>query len=162
MQIKRISEDLFELKADGTLVKFNRGIEVGEIKINLPGEYEVGGVFVEAIDNLGETIYSIQAEGLNITYLGALKKTLTAEAIDTLENTDVLLIPTGDLGTIDLKTASKLIQKIDPKVVIPIFIQNEAEFLKSEGESAPRREKVYKFSASQLPNEEEREVIILE
>lgn len=162
MQIKRTTGNSFEIKTKEASVLLNDGVKIGDIHVTSAGEYEIIGVFVNAIESDDQTIYTICSESLNVCYLGELKKSLSSEAIDQLDDVDILFLPVGAKDSLDLKQALALLQKIDPKIVIPIYLENEAEFLKSEGTSEPRRDKVLKIQKSQLPTEEEREIVILE
>jgi L-ascorbate metabolism protein UlaG (beta-lactamase superfamily) len=161
MQVKKISENLLEIKSKETVLTLDGGITFGEKKLDSPGEYEIGGIFIEGIAAGDQTIFSLAVEDLNLCFLGRLEKDLSQETLEQIENVDILFLPTGAEGTIDLKLASSILQKIDPRMVIPIYLENEAEFLKQEGEANPRREKSLKVSANQLP-EEDRELVILE
>lgn len=161
MQIKKVQENHFEIKTKEATILLNNGVKIGDVQIKAPGEYEVGGVFVCGIASDEQTIYTIASEGLNVCYLGELKKSLNAESLDQLDDVDLLFLPAGGQGSLELKQALSLLQKIDPKIVIPIYVADEGEFLKSEGTASPRREKILKIQKNQLP-EEEREIIILE
>lgn len=161
MLIKRIKGDEFEIKIKETTVRLDGGIKVGEVTVDSPGEYEVGGVFIDGIASGEETVYLIGAEDMNICFLGQLKASLTSEASDEISDVDILFLPAGGEGTLDLKKATSLLQEIDPKIVIPIYLTSEEEFLKAEGETAPRREKTLKIATANLPTEEDREVILL-
>jgi L-ascorbate metabolism protein UlaG (beta-lactamase superfamily) len=162
MQVKKIGNNLYELKSKETTIALDGGIEVVDKKIDSPGEYEIGGIFITGIPAGDQTIFILEVEDLNLCFLGQLKKNLPQSTLEQIEDIDILFLPTGAEGTIDLKTASSILQKIDPKMVIPIYLENEAEFLKQEGEASPRREKGLKITKSQLPNDEERQLVILE
>ncbi len=162
MQIKRTNGNEFEIKAKEATVQLNDGIKISDIHLAAPGEYEIAGVFVNVIASDDQNIFTICSDDINVCYLDGLKKSLSAEAINQLDDVDILFLPVGAKDSLDLKQALVLLQKIDPKIVIPIFLENETEFLKSEGTSEPRREKVLKIQKSQLPAEEEREIVILE
>lgn len=161
MQVKKVDQNLYEIKSKEAILTLDGGIKVGDIEISSPGEYEIGGIFITGIASLEQTIFTLEVEDMNLCFLAKLQKPLTTEALDEIQNIDILFLPVGGEGTLGAKEASSLLQKIDPKVVIPIYLEDEAAFLKEEGEANPRREKVLKIVANQLP-EEERELIILE
>ncbi len=96
-----------------------------------PGEYEVGGISIQGIpashgsigeEDLGEiTIYTIEAEGLRLCHLSDLNQNeLTSEQVETIGDIDILMIPIGGTYTIDGVGASKIINQIEPKIVIPM------------------------------------------
>jgi L-ascorbate metabolism protein UlaG (beta-lactamase superfamily) len=96
-----------------------------------PGEYEVKNIFIKGIfsyhdDSKGEergenTIYLIETEDIKICHLGDLgQKELTPEQIEEIGEVDILLVPVGGVYTIDGKAAQKIINQIEPRVVIPM------------------------------------------
>ncbi len=99
-----------------------------------PGEYEVAGVSIIGIATfhdtaMGEekgrnTVYHIFMDGINIVHLGDLGQDLTEEQINLLDsNTDILMIPVGNVSTIDAEVAGKVVAKLEPKIVIPMHYQ---------------------------------------
>jgi L-ascorbate metabolism protein UlaG (beta-lactamase superfamily) len=96
-----------------------------------PGEYEVKGVFIEGISSFHDnkegkergknTIYRIEIEGFKICHFGDFgQKELTEEQKEKLEDLDILMIPVGGVFTISAKEAIKIIQELEPKIVIPM------------------------------------------
>jgi len=94
--------------------------------INAPGEYEVRNAFVKGVPALGReeeqiTMFRIEGQGNSVVHLGDLnQEELTSEQVDALGSVDVLLVPVGGNGTIDASEASKIINQIEPKAVIPM------------------------------------------
>lgn len=99
--------------------------------IDGPGEYETKGTFIRGVfsyhdDKKGaergvNTIYIIEAEGMNICHLGDLGQSeLTDKQLKDIGEVDVLLIPVGGKYTINSKKASKIISQLEPKAVIPM------------------------------------------
>ncbi len=101
-----------------------------------PGEYEIGGVFVYGWlswhDNKkGEergknTIYNINFDGLKICHLGDLGHMLGDKILEEISGVDVLMFPAGNESTISPKEAIELIEKIDPKIAIPMHFRTPA------------------------------------
>lgn len=98
--------------------------------INTPGEYEINGLRVFGIksfhdDKKGEergpnTIYIYDFEEARIAHLGDLGHPLDSSQLETLESIDILMIPVGGIYTIDPKTATQIIENVEPKAVIPM------------------------------------------
>lgn len=98
--------------------------------INTPGEFEIKSIFVKGIssfhDNkLGQEkganiIYTIITEGLNICHLGDLGTELSEKQIDRIGEVDILMIPVGENYTISVDQATKIINQIEPRVIIPM------------------------------------------
>lgn len=66
------------------------------------------------------TIHILRAEGLRVAHLGDLGHTLSGEALAALRGVDALLIPVGGYFTIGPGEAKKLVDKIAPRVVVPM------------------------------------------
>ena len=104
------------------------------------GEYEASGIFVNGIPafhndkklapaEAGDqkqnenTIYIIQIDGIKICHLGDLNNQLTNEQLDLIDGVDILMIPVGGVYTIDAKKAVKIVEDIEPRIVIPMYYQ---------------------------------------
>jgi L-ascorbate metabolism protein UlaG (beta-lactamase superfamily) len=147
--------------SDITLVSLNspdhNGVDVtsrGEKEsfvIQGPGEYEVSGVFIKGfISNSvygGEehfnTIYTVNLEGMNLCFLGALSdEKLNAETKEAIDGIDVLFVPIGGDGVLDPAVAHKLAVQFSPKLIIPSHFAEVGDknalkvFLKEAGEES--------------------------
>ncbi len=71
------------------------------------------------------TIFKFEVGGFSICHLGDLGHVLEPAKIDELGSVDILLIPTGGKFTIDGDEASELVEKIDPRVVVPMHYKIE-------------------------------------
>lgn len=116
-----------------------------------PGEYEVGGVFIQGFLEGSEfggkpilnTIYKVTLEGMNICYLGALNNVeLKRETVESLGDIDILFVPIGGDGVLDPAKAYKLAVSLEAKLIIPIHFGDIGGskdalkvFLKEAGES---------------------------
>ncbi len=65
-------------------------------------------------------IHVIEAEGKKLVHLGDLGHLLGAEELEKIGKVDVLMIPVGGYYTIDAAEAKEIINKLNPKVVIPM------------------------------------------
>ncbi|MFM2414864.1 MAG: hypothetical protein RI911_557 [Candidatus Parcubacteria bacterium] len=116
--------------------------------ISGPGEYEVGGIFSIGIptksqyggEDMINTVYTLQFEGMNIVYAGALSEPkLESEALEQIDSVDILFVPIGGDGVLDAAGAQKLAVALEAKVVIPIHWSGIGEkdslkrFLKEAG-----------------------------
>lgn len=112
------------------------------------GELEVKGVKIKGIksyhdkskgDERGEnTIYVIEIDKLRICHLGDLGHPLSEEKIEEIGKIDILMIPVGGNYTINGREAVKVMENLDPKIVIPMHykvpgltvdIEDEKEFI---------------------------------
>lgn len=97
--------------------------------ISGPGEYESKGVFIKGFASSSSydkesrinTIYTVELEGMNICFLGALNQgELPKEAEEAIDDVDILFVPIGGDGVLDAAKAYKLAVSIGPKIMIPI------------------------------------------
>jgi len=115
-----------------------------------PGEYEIGGVFIKGFQsksNYGDeehinTIFSVELEGMNLVFLGAMNEDeLPREADESIDDVDILFVPIGGGGVLDIAKAYKLAISISPKIIIPIHYGEIGtkdalkSFLKEAGEN---------------------------
>jgi len=71
------------------------------------------------------TVFVIEAEGLRICHLGDLGHRLSEEQIQRLGRVDVLLVPVGGHFTIGAAEASDIVNRLKPKVVIPMHFKTK-------------------------------------
>ena len=127
------------LKSDILIYSKDRG-QMSDVKgqlsesetfvIDGPGEYEAKGINVMGIadpslpvggSGQANTIYSIEMDGIKICHLGFLNKDLDNEKLSLINEPDIILIPVGANAVLDAETAMKVINKIEPSVVIPML-----------------------------------------
>ncbi len=70
-------------------------------------------------------IFIIDMGGVKICHMGDIGENFNVELCKKLEGVDLLLIPVGGNYTIDVKTAFKYVQKINPKIVIPMHYKTK-------------------------------------
>ena len=107
------------------------GVSEKPFLVNSPGEYEVQGVFVYGIEaprngakegtQEPHTIWRIEAEGISIAHLGAINRALTDKELESLPSIEVLILPVGGNAVLDSKEAAKIIERIEPRIVIPTY-----------------------------------------
>jgi L-ascorbate metabolism protein UlaG (beta-lactamase superfamily) len=111
-----------------------------------PGEYESGGVLSVGVHTFHDnekgaqrgknTVFVIDVDDVMICHLGDLGHVLTAEQVAEINGVDVLLIPVGDVSTIDAVQAAQIVRQLEPKIIIPMHYKTEAE--KKDLETAER------------------------
>jgi L-ascorbate metabolism protein UlaG (beta-lactamase superfamily) len=99
-------------------------------QITFPGEYEVRGVMFEGIDiphetdgvvDYRSTVFTLKDEGVTVCHLGFLDRELKQDELDRIGMVDVLLLPIGGDGSIKPSVAIKVVNAIEPRVVIPMY-----------------------------------------
>ncbi|GAC1452502.1 MAG: MBL fold metallo-hydrolase [Isosphaeraceae bacterium] len=66
------------------------------------------------------TIIHFQAEGMRLVFLGDLGHPLEADEVALLRGADVVLVPAGGPPTIDLRDIPTLIERIEPRLILPM------------------------------------------
>lgn len=65
-------------------------------------------------------VFTIETDGIRICHLGDLGEPCSKSILDKIGQVDVLLIPIGGTYTIDAMQAKEYVEKIQPKIVIPM------------------------------------------
>jgi len=92
--------------------------------INEPGEYEVKNIFLEAFpyydkNKISSVVYRLLFEDITFCFLGPINSVLPEEIVERIGEVDVLFVPVGDSGVLDADAADRLINEIEPKIIIP-------------------------------------------
>lgn len=134
------------------------------VVITAPGEYEVSEVAVygyatwhdnkEGAERGGNTVYLAVVDGVRIAHLGDLGHMLSERLVEELAGVDVMLIPVGGEYTIGVAAAVKIIEAIQPAIVVPMHYKlpglarsfdklvDEQEFVKAVGGEVKREDKL--------------------
>lgn len=136
-----------------------------------PGEVDIKGVLITAVDGheAGQIMLRIDSENMTIAHVGIIKKQLTARQLEVLSNIDILCLPVGHPDSFDAENAVKLINEIEPKIVIPYAFKSDNDpdakavesFLKEIGSKNETPEKKVIIKEKDLP-EEDTMVVVLE
>ncbi len=141
-KLPKLKADIVSLSGEGETAEVE-----GEPKVlNWPGEFEVSNVAIEAISPLGEDLnmFIFALDGIKICHLSYLSHELPEELINQIGEVDILMVPVGGSEVLDGKTAQKVVEAIEPRVVIPMLfaatetkmnIGGASEFLKAMGKS---------------------------
>ncbi|MCX8205075.1 MAG: MBL fold metallo-hydrolase [Candidatus Nezhaarchaeota archaeon] len=105
----------------------------GAIAIDKPGLHEVKGLRVKGVpshhDEAGgskrgsNTIFKFELEGIKFCHLGDLGHVLTPSQVAEVGEVDVLFTPVGGTFTLDASAASKVVDQLKPKLVIPMHFR---------------------------------------
>ncbi|PIS05315.1 MAG: hypothetical protein COT81_01790 [Candidatus Buchananbacteria bacterium CG10_big_fil_rev_8_21_14_0_10_42_9] len=143
--------------------------------INNPGEYEVNTIFVYGIGihngnkELENIIYRVELDGLSVTHLGTLNHDLENGQLERIEGSDILLVPVGGASVLNASQAAKVVNHIEPRIVIPIYYKTKGlkakldpvdDFVKEIGVKPSEPMNKLKINKKDLPAET-MEVILL-
>lgn len=141
-------------------------IEGNPFVISGPGEYEVGGVFVQTVSYGKKSFSLIEAENIRICHLGGFDlKEVESEHLDIINGSDILMIPINGKDTIDFKEAAKIVSQIEPKIVIPMDYDPNSkdlkDFLKTMGIESKEEESKLSVKEKDFIEKEGTEVVVL-
>lgn len=104
-----------------------------DVVVSTLGKHNVQEIQIEGIHSWhdprqgalrGENIiYKFLIDGLTICHLGDLGETISNDLINKIGYVDILLLPVGGTYTIDATQAKELVQRLSPKVVIPMHFK---------------------------------------
>ncbi len=114
---------------------YTQGIRGNPEVVKGSGEKMVKGVKIKGVPTKhdpsggrerGEnTVFTMEIDGIRICHLGDLGHVITEEQKNEIGEIDVLLIPVGGYYTIDATQAWEVIEKLSPKIVIPMHFKTE-------------------------------------
>jgi len=102
-----------------------------------PGEYEIGGVFITAVQTDGNnrkkveqprnTLYVFDYDGLTVAHLGDLKQVPSQAEVEALGPVNVALIPIGGGDGLNAAKAAEVVSQLEPNIIIPMHYQTGDE-----------------------------------
>jgi len=160
------------LKDNGLEEKIVANVREEIMEINLPGEYEVGGLMIRR--GIGEDFFVIDEGTLRIVYMGDTDNSFDPEKVSDLGDVDVLIIPVGDgVDFMDFDKIEKVLSKTDPAILIPCSYREEFEknsnlktkdeFIKHFGFATVRNENYLKVDKKKVEMDQQSvEVVFLQ
>jgi L-ascorbate metabolism protein UlaG (beta-lactamase superfamily) len=135
-----------------------------------PGECETKGVLITAVQGHepNQVMLRLDAEQLSLGHVGFTNKQLTDKQLEVLNGVDILFVPVGNGESYDAEAAAKVVNAIEPRVVIPMAFKCDNdpkaksvdEFLKEMGVASGPVEKKVIIKKKDLP-QEDTQVIVL-
>ena len=69
------------------------------------------------------TVFCFTVDGIRVCHLGDLGHMLTEEQVAQMGQVDVLIIPVGGVFTIDAAVATRVCERLNPRVVVPMHFK---------------------------------------
>jgi L-ascorbate metabolism protein UlaG (beta-lactamase superfamily) len=183
---KTVGYDALKLKAEIVTVSHDAAghNNIDAIKgtsnvITGAGEYEIGGVFITAVqtdgpgkkgkDKIRNTLYVFDYDGITVAHLGDLQQVPTQGEVEQLGTVNVALIPVGGGSSLNAAKAAEVISLLEPNLVVPMHYSTPAtklsldslnKFIKEMGLGKLESQASLKVTRSSLP--EETHVIVLD
>ncbi len=150
--------------------------------IDTAGEFEVGDVTVRGvqarahIDEEGEQtaiVFQFMHGGQTISIVGHIHPDISAEALELISGTDVLVVPVGGNGfTLDPVAATAIVKKTEPNIVVPaqydisgftyeVPAQQLEEFLKVSSLTADEPQESLKLTKASEDTAAQTKIVIL-
>ncbi len=136
------------------------------------GEFEIGGVFITAIqtagsskkskDRVNNTLYVYDYDGITVAHLGDMQDTPTQSEVESLGTVNVLLVPVGGGSGLNAAKAAEVVSLLEPNIVIPMHystpdtkvnLDSLNKFLKEMGLGRIESQPSLKVTRSGLPDE---------
>lgn len=167
----KLRADIITISHDVPGHNYVKGVRGQKHILTGPGEYEIGDVFITGVqtngkkrnsDELSNTLYVFDYEGINIAHLGDLQRVPTQTEIEALGTVDVALVPVGGGGGLNAAKAAEVVSLLEPGIVIPMHYGTAAskiklapvgKFLKEMGLSDIKPEASLKVTRGSIPTE---------
>ena len=143
LKLPRLNADIVTSSHDHDDHNNIKAVSSQPFVVNTPGEYETKNVFIWGIHSWHDTnegadrgdniIFIFQIDGIKIAHLGDLGTNLTDEQFAKLEGVDILMIPVGGVYTINGQKAAEVVNKVEPRMVIPMHYKIPGLKLKLDG-----------------------------
>lgn len=156
-------------------------------RIDGPGEYEVHGAFIVAVQteamsagagkangagspqSVLNTVYAIELDDLSICHLGALGHKLDRQQVEAIGPVDVLIVPVGGVDALGPALAAEVVGQLDPAIVVPVNhvagdldglgLASVEKFIEEMGVSPDEAEPILKVSTTRIPDETQLRVL---
>lgn len=148
--------------------------------VDCPGEYEIKGIMVfgyPAFDGSEvNVVYQIMADEISIVHLGGLTTKPKDGIFDELGSVDILLVPVGNMFSLDAKIAKDVINSLNPAYAIPCNyklgmlvsplkegLEKVEKFLELMDVKKCKKQAKFKIEKRQIKKQEERstEIVVL-
>lgn len=131
LSVPRSSADIVTVSTDKSDHNNIQAVSGTPFLVDGPGEYEVKGIRIfgcsslpdkkESQDKKINTIYLIEMEKIRICHLGCFnQERLENGQLEAIGQVDILIIPVGGHETIGGKEAVRVVEQIEPHLVIPM------------------------------------------
>ena len=164
--------DIVSISQDEPVHNFVSAVKGKPYLIIGPGEFEIGGVFITAVQTDGRgqkksqesrnTLYVFDYESVTVAHLGNLRSVPSQTEIEALGQVNVALVPVGGGNGLSAANAGEVVSMLEPGIVIPmqfstpdttVNLEPLSKFLKEMGAGTLTPEPVLKISKSTIPSE---------
>jgi len=129
----KLKSDIVAVSHDAPGHNFTNAVKGAGHILTGPGEYEIGGVFITAVQTDGNnrkkveqprnTLYVFDYDGLTVAHLGDLKQVPSQAEVEALGPVNVALIPIGGGDGLNAAKAAEVVSQLEPNIIIPMHYQ---------------------------------------
>ena len=176
----KLRAEIVTISCDKPAHNFVKAIKGSAFEITGPGEYEIGGVFVTGVringskkksteDEVRNTVYVIDFNGLKVVHLGELSSVPSQTEVEGLGEVNIALVPIGGNTSLNAAKAAEVISLLEPSIVIPMHYAMNGEkteldplpkFLKEMGLTEVETEESIKLTSVNVLPEETRVMVL--
>lgn len=175
----KLRSDIVAVSHDAAGHNYINGVKGASHILKGPGEYEIGGVFITAVQTDGNsrkkveqprnTLYVFDYDGLTIAHLGDLKQVPSQAEVEALGPVNVVLLPIGGGDGLNAAKAAEVVSQLEPNIIIPMHyytsegkvrLDSLDKFIKEMGLQPIDSVPSLKITKSGLPSESK--VIVLD
>jgi L-ascorbate metabolism protein UlaG (beta-lactamase superfamily) len=170
----KLKADIVTVSHDAPGHNYAEAVKGTSHVITGPGEFEIGGVFITGVqtdgagsgkktkDQVRNTLYVFDYDGLTVAHLGDLKQVPTQAEVEAMGNVNVALVPVGGGGGLSAAKAAEVVSLLEPNIVVPmhystpdakVSLDTLNKFLKEMGLSKQESQSSLKVTRSGLPEE---------
>ncbi len=168
----KLRADIVTISHDTPGHNYAQAVRGARHVLTSPGEYEIGGVFITAIqtDGIGKKgengkrnlLFVFDYDGLTVAHLGDLRQVPSQAEIENLGTIHVALVPVGGGGSLNAARAAEVISLLEPNIVIPMHYATPScrlpldplqKFLKEMGSGPIEPLPSLKINKNSLPEE---------
>lgn len=130
----RIAADIVTLSSHQKERSNIKAVSGEPFVVDGPGEYEVEEARINGISSFDKekeekrgiknTIYSIEVDKIKICHLGAFNQPLLENGqLEKVGQVDILMVPVGGGDVIEAGRAVKIVEQLEPRLIIPMCYQ---------------------------------------
>ena len=170
----RLKGEILTISHDEPGHNFAEAVKTDPHMLTLPGEYEIGGVFVtgfamhDAETGRRNVAYLFDYDNVTVLHLGDLARVPEQAEVEALGQVNVLLLPVGGGNSLKAEQAAEVVALIEPYFVVPMHYEQPGlrfaldpldKFLRAMGVSKAQELDTLKLSAADTP--EQPQVVVL-
>jgi L-ascorbate metabolism protein UlaG (beta-lactamase superfamily) len=167
----KLRGDIVSISHDSPGHNFESAIKPKQRLIDGPGEYEIGGVFITAVETDGRKrakgempniLCVFDYDNVTVAHLGDLGQVPSQAQVERLGNVNIALVPVGGGRGLNAAKAAEVVSLIEPGIVIPMHYSQPGckldlnpldKFIKEMGLSEVEPIDSLKITSSSVPTE---------